>query len=88
MINRSQNLIAIKPSGAIYQNLEPEDIVILSPEGEIVEGRLKPSSEVHFHLRLYQARPEIQAILHTHQVYATTLACLHWELPAVHFPLK
>lgn len=85
VINRSLNLVAIKPSGVDYQILEPEDIVILTPDGEIIEGALKPSSEIHFHLALYQARPDIFAIVHTHQAYATTLACLHWELPAVHY---
>lgn len=85
IIHRNQNLIAIKPSGIDYQVLEPEDIVVLSLDGEIVEGGLKPSSEIHFHLRLYQERPDIIAIIHTHQVFATTLACLHWELPAVHY---
>ena len=85
IINRIQNLIAIKPSGIDYQVMKPEDIVVVSPDGEIVQGSLKPSSEIHFHLRLYQARTDVHAILHTHQVYATTLACLHWELPAVHY---
>jgi L-fuculose-phosphate aldolase len=85
VINRALNLIAIKPSGVAYQDLEAEDIVIISPQGEIIEGSLKPSSEKHFHLALYQARPHIHAIIHTHQVYATTLACLQWELPAVHY---
>lgn len=85
IINRTQNLVAIKPSGIDYQMMEPEDVVILTPDGEIVEDNLKPSSETHFHLALYRARPDIYAIVHTHQVYATTLACLHWELPAVHY---
>jgi L-fuculose-phosphate aldolase len=53
--------------------------------GEVVEGELKPSSELSFHLALYHARPEVNAVVHTHSVYATTMACLQWEIPAVHY---
>ena len=65
--------------------MRPEDVVVLNPEGEIVDGALRPSSEVHFHLRLLNTRTDINAVVHTHQVYATTIACLNWELPAVHY---
>ena len=83
--NRKESLIAIKPSGINYNEIRPEDVVIVTPWGELVEGDHVPSSEICFHLALMQARPEINAVVHTHQVYATTLACLHWELPAVHY---
>ena len=83
--NRKEGLIAIKPSGINYDEIRPEDVVIVTPRGELVEGDYVPSSEIRFHLALLQARPEINAVVHTHQVYATTLACLHWELPAVHY---
>ncbi len=83
--NRAQGLIAIKPSGVDYLKMQPEDIVILNPQGEVVEGDLKPSSELRFHLELYRHRADINAIVHTHQVYATTIACMKWELPAVHY---
>ena len=85
IFNRDENLIAIKPSGVPYQSMQPEDIVILDPHGKKVEGHLKPSSETKFHLAIYQARPDISAILHSHQVHATTIACLGLELPAVHY---
>jgi L-fuculose-phosphate aldolase len=62
-----------------------EDVVVINPAGEIVEGSLKPSSEISLHLGLLKARPEMNAVVHTHQVYATTLACLNWEIPAVHY---
>lgn len=83
--NRKENLVAIKPSGVDYLLMKPEEIVILSPDGKIVEGDLEPSSEMKFHLALYQHRSDINAVVHTHQVYATTLACMNWELPAVHY---
>ena len=83
--NRSEGLIAIKPSGVEYFKMKPEDVVIITPEGEIVEGSLKPSSEFRFHLDLFKHRIDVNAIVHTHQVYATTIACMNWELPAVHY---
>jgi L-fuculose-phosphate aldolase len=83
--NREQGLVAIKPSGIEYFDLEPADVVVMDIDGRIVEGRLKPSSEFNFHLGLLRSRPDINAVIHTHSVYATTIACLNWELPAVHY---
>lgn len=85
IINRAKNLIAIKPSGVDYFLMKPEDVVVVSPDGDIVEGNLEPSSEIRFHLALLKHRSDINAVVHTHQVYATTIACLNWELPAVHY---
>lgn len=83
--NRAQGLVAIKPSGIDYFSMQPDDVVVITPKGEIVDGRLNPSSEIRFHLDLLNHRADINAVLHTHQVYATTIACLNWELPAVHY---
>ena len=83
--NREENLVAIKPSGIEYFDMKVEDIVVMTIDGEIVEGDKKPSSEVNFHLGLLKHRPDVNAVIHTHQVYATTIACLNWELPAVHY---
>jgi L-fuculose-phosphate aldolase len=85
IFNRAENLIAIKPSGVDYLIMKPEDVVIVTPEGEIVEGTLTPSSEIRFHLALLNKRKDINSVVHTHQVYATTIACMNWELPAVHY---
>ncbi len=85
LYNRSENLVAVKPSGVDYLLMRPQDVVIVSPEGEIVDGDLKPSSELKFHLALYRHRADVNAVVHTHQVYATTIACLNWELPAIHY---
>jgi L-fuculose-phosphate aldolase len=54
-------------------------------DGNTVEGHNKPSSELSFHIALYKAKPEITAIVHTHSVHATTVACMGLELPAVHY---
>lgn len=83
--NREENLVAVTPSGVEYFEMEPEDVVITTPEGKIVEGKLTPTSELNFHLALQKQRSDIHAVVHTHSVYAVTLACLHWELPAVHY---
>ncbi len=85
IFNRDLNLVAIKPTGIDYFCLTPEDIVVVTPEGEIVEGDKDPSSELSMHLGLLKHRPDINAVVHTHSVYATTIACLNWELPAVHY---
>lgn len=87
IFNRQENLIAIKPSGVPYQSMRAQDVVVLRPDGERVDGVLKPSSETKFHLAIYQARPDVDAILHSHQVHATTIACMGIELPAVHYLL-
>jgi L-fuculose-phosphate aldolase len=85
IFNRQEGLVAIKPTGVDYLEMRAEDVVVINQEGEIIDGRLKPSSELSLHLGLLKARPEINAAVHTHQVYATTLACLNWEIPAVHY---
>jgi len=85
IINRAENLIAIKPTGVDYMIMKPSDVVVVSPDGTIVEGDLKPSSEIRFHLALLKSRNDANAVVHTHQVYATTIACMNWELPAVHY---
>ncbi|MCD4671355.1 MAG: L-fuculose-phosphate aldolase [Anaerolineaceae bacterium] len=85
IMNRAEGLVAIKPSGVDYFAMKPEDVVVVDMDGQKVEGRLKPSSEISFHLGLFKHRPDINAVVHTHQVYATTIACLNWELPAVHY---
>jgi L-fuculose-phosphate aldolase len=81
----ASGLVALSPSGMAYAEVEPEDVVLLDLEGRVVEGHRAPSSELAFHLALYRARPDAGAVVHTHSVYATTLACLGWELPAVHY---
>jgi len=83
--NRKENLTAISPSGIDYFQIRPENVVVVNMAGEIQDGNSKPSSELGFHLELYNTRTDVQAVVHTHSVYASTIACLHWELPAVHY---
>jgi L-fuculose-phosphate aldolase len=85
LYNREQNLVAIKPTGIDYFKLTPADIVVMTIDGKIVDCKWAPSSEINIHLGLLKHRPDINAVVHTHSVYAATIACLNWELPAVHY---
>ncbi len=85
IFNRRDGLIAISPSGVEYDAMKPADVPVTDNEGTTVEGSRKPSSELGFHLALYRKRSDINAVVHTHSVYATTMACLNWEIPAVHY---
>lgn len=85
IFNRDINLMAITPSGIDYFMIKPEDVVVLDLDGNIVDGDKTPSSEVEMHRIFYSNREDIDAIIHTHTMYATTLACLNWPLPPVHY---
>jgi L-fuculose-phosphate aldolase len=85
ILDPDRKLVAVTPSGVGYQDIGPADVVVVDLHGEVVEGRLRPSSELAFHLALYGRFAGIRGVVHTHSVYATTLACLGWELPAVHY---
>ncbi len=74
----------ITPTGMGAGEIAADDLVWLGFDGS-VRGRLKPSSEWHFHAALYRARPELNAVVHTHASHATALACLRRELPAFHY---
>jgi len=85
LCNSDKTLLAITPTGVPYTDMRVEDVVVLNVSGDREDGALKPSSEVAFHLSLVNLRPDIRAVVHTHSTYSTTLACLGWELPAVHY---
>jgi L-fuculose-phosphate aldolase len=74
----------VTPSGMDYAALEPADIVLMRFDGTADGDRL-PSSEWRFHRDILAARPEIGAVLHAHAMFATTLACLHREIPSFHY---
>ena len=80
--NREQQLMAISPSGMDYFETEPEDIVVIDINGNIVDGKRKPSSEHELHRVFYLKRDDIDAVVHTHSVYSTVLATLGQPLPA------
>jgi len=83
--NRKEGLMAISPSGIDYFEIRPEDVVVLDLDGNIVDGDKKPSSELDMHRIFYKNREDIDAIIHTHTIYATTLSCLNITLPPVHY---
>lgn len=85
IFDREKGLMAISPSGIDYFEIKPEDVVVININGELVEGDKKPSSELDLHRIFYQRRNDIDAMIHTHTMYATTIACLNWELPPVHY---
>ena len=73
-IDRETGMFVIKPSGVDYNELEPEDMVVMDLEGRKVEGRYNPSSDTPTHLELYKAFPKIGGIVHTHSSWATSWA--------------
>ncbi|MEH2959404.1 L-fuculose-phosphate aldolase [Candidatus Merdisoma sp. JLR.KK006] len=73
-------LMAISPSGMDYFKLMPEDIVIMDPEGNVVDGKRKPSSEYEMHGIFYRERTDILSVVHAHSPYASILACLNWGI--------
>lgn len=85
VFNREKGLMAISPSGIDYFKIKPEDVVVLDLKGNKIDGYKEPSSEYDMHRIFYENRKDIDAIIHTHTIYATTIACLNWELPPVHY---
>jgi L-ribulose-5-phosphate 4-epimerase len=82
-IDRERGLVVIKPSGVPYDGMKPEHQVVVSLEtGEVVEGKLKPSSDTATHLVLYRAFPQIGGIVHTHSLYATAWAQARKGIPS------
>lgn len=75
----------ITPTGMAYDDLDPKDIVHVASDGSVMGGQRKPSSEWHFHLSAYAARLDRNALVHTHSMHATVLACAHKSIPAFHY---
>lgn len=82
IFNREKGLMAVSPSGIDYFETEPEDIVVMDLEGNVVDGKRKPSSEHGLHSIFYVERDDIDAVVHTHSIYSTVLATLGEGLPA------
>ena len=81
---RCGNDILITPSALPVAEMTEQDLVLIDKEGKVLQGR-KPSSEWRFHCDILKARPGINAVLHMHSTYATTMACLGKDIPAVHY---
>lgn len=82
---RTRDGLLITPSGMAYDRLAPEDLVLLDWNGTAAPGQHVPSTEWHFHLAIYRARPEAGGIVHAHSLYATALACARLDIPAFHY---
>ena len=80
-IDREKGLVVIKPSGVEYDELTPEKLVVMSLDGERVEGELNPSSDTKTHLELYKAFPTLGGIVHTHSPYAVAWAQAGADIP-------
>ncbi len=80
-IAREEGLVVIKPSGVPYENMKPEDLVVTDLNGKILEGSLRPSSDLPTHLVLYRAFKGIGGIAHTHSRAATAWAQAQREIP-------
>jgi L-fuculose-phosphate aldolase len=75
----------ITPTGMAYDSITPSDIVLVDGDGRTDAKSRSPSSEWQFHLAAYNARPDKSAIVHTHSMHATVLACAHKSIPAFHY---
>ena len=82
-IDRESGYVVIKPSGVSYDAMRTEDMVVVDLEGNVIEGNLKPSSDLPTHLELYKAFPEIGGITHTHSRWATVFSQAGVPIPAL-----
>ncbi|HBK53089.1 class II aldolase/adducin family protein [Syntrophomonas wolfei] len=76
-------LMLITPSGMDYNQMEAEDMVLLDGEEKVLAGKYKPSVETPLHLGIYKKRPEINAIVHVHSLYATAFAVARQNIPVI-----
>lgn len=75
-------LVVIKPSGVTWEDLTPQNMVVVDLDGRVVEGDLNPSTDTDTHLYVYQHRPDVFGIVHTHSTYASSFAALGEPIPA------
>ncbi|WBT38186.1 L-fuculose-phosphate aldolase [Hyphomicrobium sp. DMF-1] len=82
---RFEDGMLITPTGLAYEDLGAKDIVFVAGDGSVPGKQKKPSSEWHFHLSAYAARPDMNAVVHTHSLHAVVLACAGRAIPAFHY---
>lgn len=82
-IDRTTGLVVIKPSGVDYDTMTADDMVVVDLDGNVVEGRLRPSSDTPTHLAIYRAWPEVGGVVHTHSTYATAWAQAGKDIPNI-----
>ena len=80
-VTEDRKYVVIKPSGVDYAVMSPEQMVVTDMDGNVVEGELRPSSDVETHLELYRAFPAVKSVVHTHSRYATAMAQAERSLP-------
>ncbi|MEG1465760.1 MAG: L-ribulose-5-phosphate 4-epimerase [Hafnia sp.] len=82
-IDRERGWVVIKPSGVPYETMQAEDMVVVDLQGNIIEGRYRPSSDTPTHLELYRRYPHLGGIVHTHSTHATAWAQAGLPIPAL-----
>ncbi|RXJ12510.1 L-ribulose-5-phosphate 4-epimerase [Lelliottia nimipressuralis] len=82
-IDRVRGRVVIKPSGVAYDVMQPEDMVVVDLEGNVIEGRWNPSSDTATHLALYRRYPTLGGVVHTHSTHATAWAQAGLAIPAL-----
>ena len=82
---RSARGFLITPTGIAYAEMKATEIVEMDHQGQVIDGKGKPSSEWHMHSALYRKRPDVNAIVHVHSPYATGVACTRKSIPAFHY---
>ena len=80
-----EGYMVLSPSGMRYEDIQPEDVVVMTLDGKVAAGERKPSSEWALHTTFYKHKPHARAVVHTHSVYCTTLAVLGEPIRAVHY---
>lgn len=85
IFNREKGLMAISPTGVPYHEMTPEDVVVMDLEENIIDGVKKPSSEHVMHAIVYKNREDLNAMVHTHSIFAATISALNQPLPAVDY---
>lgn len=80
-ISEDRKYVVIKPSGVDYATMTPEQMVVTDLDGNVVDGGLRPSSDLDTHLELYKAFPEVKSVVHTHSTHATAMAQAEQDLP-------
>lgn len=81
--DREQDIMVITPTSVAYETITPEDMTAMRLNGEVVEGKYRPSSEWRMHAAVYREKPEVGAVIHTHSPYATAFAVNHSSIPVI-----
>jgi L-fuculose-phosphate aldolase len=81
--DKESGMVYLTPSAMSYEIISEDDIIVAKTDGTIVEGKRKPTVEFELHLGVYNARPEINAVVHTHPVYSQIFGVLRESIPAV-----